>query len=275
MPLLHLTVDDPADPRLEPYRSLRDPARRRDVEALEGTFVAEGWKAVARLLTSGLAVRSVVVTTPRADRVLDELPEPAPDVPVLRVPRPVLDHVAGFAVHRGVLALAQRPAALEWRALAAGARRLLVVEAVNDQENLGAMFRSAAGLGLDGVLLCPRACDPFYRRTVRVSLGASFALPSARAAPWPEALGQLAAGGWEVAALTPDGSEDLAVAAPGLAAAERVALVVGSEGPGLTAGAVAAATRRLTIPMAGGTDSLNVAAAAAIAAWAVTPRGRG
>ncbi|MPY95763.1 MAG: RNA methyltransferase, partial [Acidimicrobiia bacterium] len=268
-------VGDAADPRLAPYLGLRDPARRRDLEAATGVFVAEGWKAVARLLDSGLTVRSVVVATERGERVQDELPEPEADLPLLLVPRPVLDGVAGFAVHRGVLALAERPPALDWRHLASRARRLLVVEAVNDQANLGSLFRTAAGLGVDGVLLCPKACDPFYRRTVRVSLGASFLLPSARASPWPAALDELARDGWTVAALTPQGALDLHDSA--LAAADRVAVLVGSEGDGLSARARRAATHQVAIPMAPGTDSLNVTVAAAIALWAARPslRARG
>lgn len=271
MALVPVPLHDPTDPRLAPYLGLRDPAQRRDLEAATGLFVAEGWKAVSRLLTSGLVARSVVVAAPRQDRIPDELPEPATDVPLHVVERGVLDGVAGFAVHRGVLALAERPAPRPWQDVAAGARRLLVVEGVNDQANLGSLFRSAAGLGAGAVLLCPRACDPFYRRTVRVSLGASFLVPSARVEPWPAALHELAAAGWAVVALDPAAPDALVDVGPLLRSAPRVAVLVGSEGDGLTPAALAAATHRLGIPMAPDTDSLNVTVAAAIALWALRP----
>ncbi len=271
MALMLTPVEDPADPRLADYLDLRDPGRRRQRDEDTGVFVVEGWKAVDRLLASSLVTRSVVVTAPKAARAAVDLGQPVSDVPLYVVAPDVLEGVAGFTVHRGVLAVAERPPPLPWQAVAGDARRLLVVEAVNDQENLGSLFRTAAGLGADGVLLCPRACDPLYRRTVRVSVGASFLLPWARLEPWPDALGELRDAGWVVAALSPDANADLGTAAASLQAAERLALMVGSEGDGLTDAALAAASTRLSIPMAGGTDSLNVHVAAAIALWAARP----
>lgn len=257
-------VDDPADPRLADYVGLTDSARRMLVEPASGFFIAEGELVVRRALRAGYHPRSFLLASQRVGLLADlDLP---PATPTFLASPAVLAAVTGFQVHRGVLAAIGRrplPAAEE---LLAAARRVLVCEGLNNPTNLGAVFRSAAGLGMDAVLLDPLCCDPLYRRAVRVSMGEVFAVPWTRLAPWPAALASVRSAGFPLLALTPDQpSTSLAdlVLAPG----ERAAVLLGAEGPGLTAGALAAADRRVRIPMAAGVDSLNVAAAASIACY--------
>ncbi|MGH7535498.1 MAG: TrmH family RNA methyltransferase [Gemmatimonadales bacterium] len=263
-----ISISDPADPRLDDYRRLSVPAERRRMEApdsgrgLPGFFVAEGLTVVGRLLASGRRVRSVVADPPRYERLADALG--GREAPVYVVPNDVLCAAAGFDVHRGVLAAADRWSLPDPSDLLHGARRVAVLEGINDHENLGALFRNAAGLGIDAVLLCPRCCDPLYRRSVRVSMGHVMTIPWARLDPWPHALAVLAAAGFTLVALTPQGRAIDTV--PGVAEGP-VAVLLGAEGPGLSPAALAAADHRLAIPMHAGVDSLNVASAAAVAFW--------
>jgi tRNA G18 (ribose-2'-O)-methylase SpoU len=283
--------DSTPDP-LEDYRALNDPERRRQVERRGGYFVVEGLLALEALLGSRYPVRSVLASERRADRVRALVGDRAP---MLVRSQDEVAGVAGFDVHRGVLAAADRlpPLAV---AEAVGTSGLVVVtEGLGDHENLGALFRNAAALGAGAVLLDPTTADPLYRRSVRVSLGHVLRVPWARLAPLPGGLAELATLGFETAALTPAPGattiEDYAAEvagrrrAAGAAAAAptatagsrrpegpapgvpgvRVALVVGAEGRGLTAQTMAAADRRVRIVMAPGVDSLNVATAAAIA----------
>lgn len=186
-------------------------------------------------------------------------------------PPEVLAEVAGFAVHRGVVGLGERRPFPDPWALVAATDLAVIVEGVNDHENLGALYRNAAAFGVGAVLLDPTTADPLYRRCLRVSMGHALRVPTARV-PWPEALDRLRGEGWAVLALTPDpAAEDLRTAAAGLAGARRVALVVGAEGPGLSAAALAAAGRKVRIPMAASVDSLNVATAMAVALYVVAP----
>ena len=266
------------DHRLDDYRALNDPVTRRQVERRGGYFVVEGLLALGALLESPYPVRSVLATELRAARVAALV---AGRAPLIVRPDAEVAAVAGFDVHRGVLAAADRlplpPAADVLRR----ADLVVVVEGVTDHENVGALFRNAAAFGAGAVLLDPTTADPLYRRSVRVSLGHVLRVPWTRLAPWPAALAGLVAQGFAVLALTPAADAepieravaDLeaggAGAAPGPRARPPVALVVGAEGPGLTAGALAAATRRVRIPLAAGVDSLNVATAAAVALHAV------
>lgn len=264
-----IPIGDPTDPRLDDYRQLSVPRERRRMEAPDaelgrpGFFVAEGLSVVERLLRSGRRVRSVVADPLRYQRLGPALAaEGSP--PVYVVPNEVLCAAAGFDVHRGVLAAADRwplPVASE---LAAGAARVAVFEGINDHENLGALFRNAAGLGIDAVFLCPRCCDPLYRRSVRVSMGHVLTVPWARLDPWPGALDGLREQGFTLVALTPGGSGIAELAG---CVAGPVAILVGAEGPGLSPAALAGADHRAAIPMHPGVDSLNVASAAAIAFW--------
>jgi tRNA G18 (ribose-2'-O)-methylase SpoU len=250
-------VADLDDPRLEDYRHLREPTRRMGIERARGIFTVEGHLSVTALLASRYAVRSILVSEPhvaRYERVA---------APVFALPSREIEQLTGVHFHRGVLAVADRTPLPTVEGLAAGARRLVVVEAVNDHENIGALFRNAAAFGVDGVVLDPTAADPLYRRATRVSLGHVLRVPFARATAWPGALEALRAAGWVLVGLSPRG--DWPIARLAATPPDRMALLVGAEGPGLTAAALGAVDRTVRIPMAAGVDSLNVATAAAVA----------
>jgi tRNA G18 (ribose-2'-O)-methylase SpoU len=244
-------VTDPADPRLDPYRQLKE----RRLNEQGGLFIAESELVVRKLLASPLAVRSVLLTAPRLTALADVL---RPEVPVLVAPQPLLDQVAGFHVHRGCLAVGERPAAAR---IPPDARAVVVLEDLVDVDNLGAVARNAAALGADALFLSPRCADPFYRKAIRVSMGSVFFLPIVRAAAWPGDLLALRALGLPLlaAVLGPD-----AVSITSFAAPPRFALLLGSEGPGLSDETQRMCDARLTIPMAAGADSLNVATAGAV-----------
>lgn len=257
------------DDRLIDYRDLKDSASRRRIEGDE-LFIAEGPVAIERLIASSHTVRSVLVT----DRVYDRLRHLLDGVgaPVYVVHRDLLRDIVGFDLHRGAIAAADRRAHPSLAELTDGARRLAVLEGLNDPENLGAIARSARGLAVDGLVLDPTCIDPYTRRTVRVSMGEILFLPSCRveAPEWTAALTSLHEAGFETWAMTPgeDATDIWTIEPP-----ERLALLFGAEGPGLSDGALAASTRRVRLPIRPDVDSLNVAAAAAIA-FAVTGRPR-
>jgi tRNA G18 (ribose-2'-O)-methylase SpoU len=255
---VEVAIDDPDDDRLGDYRELTDPAARRRREGTE-LFVAEGVTAVSRLLVSGHRVRSVLVTPQarvRFGSALDGL-----EAPVYVAPRAVLAATVGFDLHRGAIAAADRRPLPSLDEVVADATKLAVLEGLNDPENLGAVARSARAFGIDGLVLDPHCIDPYYRRTIRVSMGEVLFLPVARAMAWPGELAVLHAAGFETWALTPDPAAD---ALWPLAVPDRVAVLLGAEGPGLSAATMAAATRRVRIPIAAGVDSLNVGHAAAV-----------
>ncbi|WP_007515212.1 MULTISPECIES: TrmH family RNA methyltransferase [Pseudofrankia] len=258
-------VDDPADPRVADYVALTDVALRRLKEPAEGIFIAEGERVIQRALRAGYPPRSVLVAPARLDAVPAEI---GPDVPVYLAGPDVLAEITGFEVHRGALAAMGRHPARDPAELLSWALRVLVLEDLVSHTNLGAIFRSAAGLGMDAVLLSPRCADPLYRRSVRVSMGEVFAVPYARLDPWPASLATLTERGFELLALTP-AADATDLSALRLAPDARVAVLLGTEGEGLSAAAQAAASRRIRIPMAAGVDSLNVAATAAIACYAL------
>lgn len=262
-----IEVEDPADPRLDDYRDLTTADRRPDRPGGRGLVIAEGVVVVRRLIDSPYPVRSLLGVPRRLAELADDL---APlDVPAYGADAVTMAAAVGFHLNRGVLAVADRAAPPDPLALAAGARLLAVVEAVNDHENLGSLFRNAAALGVDGVLLGPRCADPLYRRSVRVSMGHVLRVPfAALPGEWPGSLDALRSAGLTVAALTP-APDAVPLAAAGLAGS-RTALLLGAEGPGLTDAALAAADVRVRIPMATGVDSLNVATAAAVAFHEVT-----
>jgi tRNA G18 (ribose-2'-O)-methylase SpoU len=261
-------VPDAGDPRLADFRDLRDVTLRRLLEAEHGLFIAEGAMVFRRALAAGYAPRSVLVTEPWLDDLADVLA--GTDVPCYLVEEPVAQLVAGFHVHRGALAAMNRrplPAPAE---VLTGADRVVVLEDVVDHTNVGALFRSAVALGAQAALLSPRCADPLYRRAVKVSMGAVFSLPWTRVDDWWDAVPELRRAGFTTVALTPDiDAVDLAeVPTDG-----RLALLVGSEGPGLSRRWQQAADVRARIPMAGGIDSLNVAAAVAVACYALRAPG--
>ncbi|KOV30770.1 rRNA methyltransferase [Streptomyces sp. XY431] len=261
------TITDPADPRLADYTGLTDVELRRRREPAEGLFIAEGEKVVRRALAAGYRMRSMLLTPKWLDVMADVIAEA--DAPVHVVEPDLAEAVTGYHVHRGALASMERQPLPDAADLLAGARRVAVLEGLVDHTNLGAIFRSAAALGMDAVLLSPDCADPLYRRAVKVSMGAVFAVPYARLEPWPAALDTVRAAGFELLALTPaETAVDLASLVPEGRA--RTALMLGAEGDGLTRQALAAADHAVRIPMAHGIDSLNVGAAAAVAFYAVT-----
>ena len=262
-------IDDPGDERLADYRDLTDVALRRVREPEGGLYIAESAKVIARALAAGHRPRSVLVQDKwraEVDRLLDDAG--VGHTPVYVVTAPVAEQVTGYAVHRGALAAMHRPALLPVAEVVAGARTVLILEDIVDHTNVGAAFRGAAGLGADAVLVTPRCADPLYRRSVRVSMGTVFQVPWTRLPEWPEAEGMLHDAGLHLAALA---LTDDAVALDEFAARrpERVGLLLGAEGDGLSRRALRAADTIVTIPMAGGVDSLNVAAASAVALWAL------
>ncbi len=263
-------VDSPDDERLADYVRLTDTSLRRVLEPAAGLFVAEGEKVIRRAVAAGYPVRSLLLSQRWLDPLRDLL-DPV-DVPVYVAAAATLEAVTGYVVHRGALASMQRLPLPTAEQLLTTARRVAVLEGIVDPTNVGAVFRSAAALGMDGVLLDPRCADPLYRRSVKVSMGAVFQLPYARVEPWPQGLTLVRDAGLGLLALTPDGA---AVPIDELSADQttRCALLLGTEGPGLSGAALAAADAHVRIPMSHGVDSLNIAAAAAVAFWAVT-RGR-
>lgn len=259
-------VSGPDDPRVADYVGLTDGVRKMRHRPADGFFIAEGDQVVRRAAAAGYPVRSVLVSPQRLDALSPEVH--ALDCPVYVAPYDVLERLTGFHVHRGVLASFGRLPTPDPAVVLEGARRVLVLEGMNNHTNLGAVFRSAAALGMDAVLLDPSCCDPLYRRSVRVSMGEVFNVPYAWLDDWPGALGDLVDRGFRVLALTP-AADAVSLRDVALADDERVALLLGAEGPGLTADAQRASTLRVRLPMAEGVDSLNVAAAAAIACWVV------
>lgn len=277
-------VDDLDDYRLNEYRGLNDPAARRVLEAESAIIVVEGRVAVRQLLDTQLAIRSLLVDDHQvclAGDLVDAVR--ARRTPVYVVPRTRMSELVGFRMHRGVVAVAARPPDIDPVRLLAdatgrpgslgGLTLLAVLEGLNDPENIGALFRNAAAFGVAGVLLDPTCADPLYRRSVRVSSGHSLHLPFARLNPWPEGLDRVRASGFVVCALAPHPKGRTPVDLRGLRtrldgrvpAPVGVALLVGAEGAGLSGAALAAADEIVTIPMAPGVDSLNVATAAAVA----------
>jgi tRNA G18 (ribose-2'-O)-methylase SpoU len=293
-----ITVEDPEDPRLCDYTGLTDVELRRKREPAEGLFIAEGEKVIRRARHAGYEMRSMLLSSKWVDvmrDVIDEVP-----APVYAVSPALAEQVTGYHVHRGALASMQRKPLPTAEELLRDARRVAVMESINDHTNvgailplglqgeravrrvavfedivdhanLGAAFRNAAALGIDAVLLTPRCADPLYRRSVKVSMGAVFQVPWTRLESWPKDVEILRSAGFTSAALC---LSDRAITLDELAARkyEKLALVFGTEGVGLTPEALAAADEHVRIPMDAGVDSLNVAAASAVAFYATRPR---
>jgi tRNA G18 (ribose-2'-O)-methylase SpoU len=265
-----ITIADASDARLDDYRALNDQAFRRRYEA-DRCFIVEGYVAIDRLIESGHTIRSVLLAPSRRERFAANADLLAGDgVPVYVADRNVIADVVGFDLHRGVIACADRRAHPSIDDLVRGARRLAVLEGLNDAENLGAIARAAKAFAIDGLLVDSTCTDPYSRRTVRVSMGEVLTMPIARAdaGGWPDVSGRLVAAGFEVWAMTPAGDEDLwAAVVP-----DRLAVCLGAEGPGLSRTILAGASRRVRIPISAEVDSLNVAQAAAVTFAAVTRR---
>jgi tRNA G18 (ribose-2'-O)-methylase SpoU len=258
-------IADPADPRLAEYRALTDVSLRTGYEEPHGLFIAEGELVLRRALAAGYQARSILVDAKRVAQVADL----ATDAPRYAADQALLQTLTGFHVHRGVLGSFHRRRLPTAESVLAAANRVLVLEDVNNHTNLGAIFRAAAALGMDGVLLSPSCADPLYRRSVRVSMGEVFAVPYARLAPWPGGLQAVRSAGFTVLALTP-AADAVPIQSLPPAYRTRPALLLGAEGTGLSASALSGAAARVVIPMHRGVDSLNVAAAAAVAIWELT-----
>jgi tRNA G18 (ribose-2'-O)-methylase SpoU len=266
-----IRTDGLGDPRLADYRGVSD----ADLAARQGIFIAEGRLVVRRLLTSSIfATRSVLVTEAAFASLADTLARRS-GVPVLLVRQNVMNAIAGFDIHRGCLAIGERPEPARWQDVATqlptpdsqGPNIVAVLERVANPDNVGGVFRSAAAFGAGAVLLDPSTVDPLYRKAIRTSMGAALQVPFARAEPWPGALTELRQMGFAVVAMTP------APGAPPLhqcidaVNGRPIAIVLGHEGEGLTADALAACEFQARIPMSREVDSLNVATAAAIALY--------
>ncbi|WP_110241418.1 TrmH family RNA methyltransferase [Nocardioides gilvus] len=259
--IIEITSAD--DPRLSDYRDLRDVQLRKSMEAEHGLFLAEGEKVVRRAVEGGFAPRSFLMAPRWVDDLQDVLA--TTDAPCFVVSEQLAEEVTGFHVHRGALAsLARRPLPSVSEVLA-GARSVLVLEDLVDHTNVGAAFRSGAALGFDAVLLSPRCADPLYRRAVKVAMGAVFSMPWTRLPEWHGAMGALREAGFTTVALTL--APDAVPVEEAVAGVDRLALVLGSEGPGLSEHWQSSADRRAIIPMREGIDSLNVAAASAVACY--------
>ncbi|RPK73891.1 23S rRNA (guanosine-2'-O-)-methyltransferase RlmB [Streptomyces sp. ADI97-07] len=264
-----ITVDDPDDPRLGDYTGLTDVALRRRREPAEGLFIAEGEKVIRRAAAAGYAMRSMLLSAKWTDVMRDVIDEAT--APVYLVAPELAERVTGYHVHRGALASMQREPLPDVSMLLAPAsgdvRRVAVFEDIVDHANLGAAFRNAAALGVDAVLLTPRCADPLYRRAVKVSMGSVFHVPWTRFGSWPDDAGLLGAAGFTTAALC---LSDRSITLDELVGRryEKLALVFGTEGDGLTPEALVAADEHVRIPMDAGVDSLNVAAASAVAFYA-------
>lgn len=275
-----VSVSDPADPRLSDYVRLTDTRLRTSLEAEHGLFIAEGTKVIVRAIAAGYPLRSLLVGESRrgdlpalladgGDGAVGQTLQHETPAPVYVVPDEVAERLTGFQVHRGALAAMARKPLPDVAAVIAGARRIVVLEDLVDHGNVGAIFRCAAALGVDAVVLSPRCADPLYRRAVKVSMGSVFAIPYARMTEWYHGLGELRERGFRVLALTPD--ENAAPIGEALASAgDKVALLLGTEGDGLSSRWLRDADETVRIPMQpgarqAGVDSLNVVAAAAIA----------
>lgn len=264
------TIEDPRDPRIADYVGLRDFELRLRRESaggdLAGVFIAEGASVIVRAIDAGYEMRSLLLDEQRLERFGSALVQPRASTYIAS--RSVVENITGFNVHRGVLACFDRKPLPSAEAIVAPARRVAVLENINNHTNVGTIFRCGAALGIDAVLLCPFTCDPLYRRALRVSMGHALAIPHARVERLPDGLASLRTYGFRTLALTPDpGAASIRSVDP---TAPRIAMLLGAEGEGLTEQTMAAADVRVRIPLADGIDSLNVGAAAAVAFYALT-----
>ncbi|MBM3776783.1 MAG: RNA methyltransferase [Acidimicrobiia bacterium] len=259
----HVPIPTIDDPRLDLYRNVPDP----ELLATRGVFIAEGRLVVTRLLASRFAAESLLLSPAAAEALADTLAT-HPSLPVYIAPAAAISLVAGFNVHRGCLGVGRRRTPQRGTVLAQQARTLLVLERIGNADNVGGIFRNAAALGADGVLVGPGTVDPLYRKAIRTSMGATLEVPYASPDDWPGDLVRLREQGVAVVALTPSGDTSLDAAVPALRD-RRVALLLGHEGDGLSGDALETADLRVRIPVAAGTDSINVASAVAVALHAL------
>jgi len=263
-----IPVTDPGDTRLDAFRHLRD----ADLLRAHGLFVAEGRLVVERVLADPRFTFEALLLNRASLEALRHAMEGRVDgSAVFECPTQAFESITGFDIHRGCLALVRRLPALAWQEAVGSARLILVLEGVTNADNVGAVFRNAAAFGAGAVLLSPTCCDPLYRKAVRTSMGHVLRVPFARVEPWPDAMTGLRAAGFTVAALSPGGSAITLDAFVATHRDKQVALLVGSEGTGLTDAAGRVADLRVRIPMAPGIDSLNLAVATGIALSTLRP----
>jgi tRNA G18 (ribose-2'-O)-methylase SpoU len=271
-------LTDATDPRLADYVGLTDVRLRRSLEAEHGLFIAEGEKVISRAIAAGYPVRSLLVSRDKLATI--EHIAASCQAPLYVLPSEVAEQLTGYHVHRGALASMQRLPLPPVAAVVESARRIVVLEDIVDHTNVGAVFRCVAALGFDAVLLAPRCADPLYRRAVKVSMGAVLTVPYTRLPDWRGGLAELRSAGFRLLALTPDPAavpigeladpsarSDKITRGGEIARRDKIALLVGGEGNGLSGRWLAAADQAVRIPMSRGIDSLNVAAAAAIACY--------
>jgi tRNA G18 (ribose-2'-O)-methylase SpoU len=260
-------VWDLADPRLAPYAGMRDAElRHREGGPPGGSFMAEGELVVRRLIDSPFLTESILLTPTRLESMRDALDRLPPGTPVYLSPQAVMNSVVGFNMHRGILACAQRPRPIDAGVLIAQCRTLIALEDLTNHDNVGGLFRTVAALGGPGagILLSPACCDPLYRKSIRVSMGHVLHVPFATAAPWPDVLAAAKRAGFRIVALTPAPGA-VSIAEVQRHPEDRILLLLGAEGPGLTDAAMAMADVRARIPMNADVDSLNVVIAGAVA----------
>jgi tRNA G18 (ribose-2'-O)-methylase SpoU len=262
-------IDGPEDPRVAGFREVPDPERLQS----QGLFVAEGRLVVRRVLEDArYRVRAVLVNEASMRQLTSVLERSPADCPIFLAESRDFVGLTGHDLHRGCLALVERPAAVSPESVLGSAKRIVILEGIANADNVGGVFRNAAAFDADGVLLSPTCCDPLYRKAIRTSMGAVLHVPFARFDEWPAPLIRVRVSGFTIAALTPrEPSESLDVFC-GRARSERIALVAGTEGVGLSAAVEAAADHRVRIPISGAVDSLNVAVAVGIALYALTRR---
>lgn len=261
-------VQSSNDPEILDYVRLTDVALRSRHEPESGIYIAESAEVIRRAVAAGHVPRSILMQENWRERMADLIAE-LPDTDVFVGSPQLLEEITGFHVHRGALAAMHRPELQPIAPLLETAQRIVVLEDIVDHTNVGAIFRSAAALGIDAVLVTPRCADPLYRRSVRVSMGTVFQIPWTRIDPWPGGLDLLHERGFTTVALDPHQSTAIDLGDFAENPPERCALILGTEGPGISAPIQVSAQLSVRIPMAHGVDSLNVAAAAAVVFWAL------
>jgi tRNA G18 (ribose-2'-O)-methylase SpoU len=261
-----ICIDTHHDPRLSPYRNVPD----AELLSRHGLFVAEGRLVVRRLLADTvLSTQSVMVTEAAMESLADVLLT-RDGLPVYIVPQSVMNEIVGLNIHRGCLAIGERPPRRSLVDLTTNTRRLVAMERVGNADNVGSIVRNAMALGADGILIGPSCTDPFYRKAIRTSMAAALTMPFADAQPWPAVLRDLHAEGWTVIALTPSPAALPLADVADIVRGQRTVIVAGHEGEGLSSDSLAASSYQARIPMASGVDSVNVATAVAIALYELT-----
>jgi tRNA G18 (ribose-2'-O)-methylase SpoU len=269
-----IPVDDLSDSRLDDYRNVPDPELLRT----RGIFIAEGRQVVRRLIASPRFRTRSVLLTAAASLALADVVDASHHLPIYVVSQEAMDAITGFNIHRGCLAVGERPAPAAWLEVVRDERLVVVLERISNADNVGGIFRNAAAFGAGAILLGPACADPLYRKTIRTSMAAALTVPFAALPDWPGDLLRLRDAGFTLLALTPSPSapalREAIVVAPPFGATAKAAVLVGHEGEGLSTEALNAATTHVRIPMADGVDSLNVAAAAAIGLYELSQRCR-